>query len=101
MATYQVLTWHGIPTQVRAKDAGSRTGISVQLPARFQDAIDRAAMAAKLTGSDEYTAGFAWGTRLEREGTAHDVAAAVAAELEAQYPDIDWRQIAATLNPRP
>lgn len=92
MATYQILTWHGIPVQVRARDASGRAG--AQLPARFQEAVDRAAMAAGLTGADAYAEGFAWGEPRAREGSARDVAAAVAAELAAQHPEPDWRAAA-------
>lgn len=89
MATYQVLYWHTIPVQVRAKGAGGRA--SVQLPERFQEAVDLAAMAVGLIGSDEYTEAYAWGEQQSREGDAAEVAAAVAAEFDAQYPSIDWR----------
>jgi hypothetical protein len=91
MATYQILYWRDIPAQVRARDANGRT--SVPLPARFQEAIDSAAMAAGLIGSDEYLDAFAWGEEQAREGTAAEVAAAVAAELDAQYPVVDWRDL--------
>lgn len=89
MATYQILYWHDIPSQVRARGEGGRAG--VQLSARFQEAIDQAAMATGLIGSDAYTEAFRWGEAHERPGTAQAVAAAVAAELEAQHPTIDWR----------
>lgn len=89
MATYQILYWYDIPVQVRVRGSDGRAG--VQLPERFQEAIDRAAMAAGLTGSEAYTEAFRWGETHERDGTAHDVASAVAAELDAQYPTIDWR----------
>jgi hypothetical protein len=92
MASYQILSWHGIPVQVRARDASGRAG--AQLPERFQEAVDRAAMAAGLTGSDAYTAGFTWGPPHERDGMPRDVAAAVAAELDAAHPAIDWRAAA-------
>jgi hypothetical protein len=97
MATYQILYWHDIPVQVRAKDAGGRVG--VQLPERFQEAIDAAAMAAGLIGSDDYSAAFRWGEQQERAGTAREVADAVAAELDAQHPAIDWRATVAALRP--
>ncbi|MFP3855413.1 MAG: virulence factor, partial [Anaerolineales bacterium] len=58
MAEYKVLYWHGIPTQVRAEDENGRTG--VQLPERFQLAIDEAAMAAHLIDEDDYLEGFRW-----------------------------------------
>ena len=48
-------------------------------------------MAAGLFGSDEYTNAFRWSASQERAGTAEEVAAAVAAELDAQHPAIDWR----------
>jgi hypothetical protein len=92
MASYQILSWHGIPVQVRARDASGRAG--AQLPARFQEAVDRAAMAAGLTGSDAYTEGFAWGATAERDGPPREVAAAVAAEIDAATPEIDWRAAA-------
>lgn len=97
MATYQILRWHGIPVQVRTRDAAGRA--SVQLPERFQDAVDRAAMAAGVTASDEYTEGFVWEAPTERTGTAAEVAAAVAAELDTQYSDIDWRAAARLARP--
>ena len=89
MATYQILYWHDIPAQVRAKDAGGRA--SAPLPERFQEAIDQAAMAAGLIGSDDYTEAFRWGEQQERAGTAREVAEALTAELDAQHPMIDWR----------
>jgi hypothetical protein len=98
MATYQVLYWHDIPVQVRAKDAGGRAG--AELPARFQEAIDQAAMAAGLIGSDDYTEAFRWGEQQERAGSAREVADALAAELDARHPLIDWRATVAALRDR-
>ncbi len=46
------LYWRDIPAQVIAK-AGRKTA-KRQLPERFEQAIDRAAMRAKLTGTDAY-----------------------------------------------
>jgi hypothetical protein len=97
MATYQILYWHDIPSQVRAKDAGGRA--SAPLPERFQEAIDQAAMAAGLIGSDDYSAAFRWGEQHERAGSAREVADTVAAEVAAQYPTIDWRATVETIRP--
>lgn len=47
-----VISWRNIPAQVTATD-GTRT-VRVELPGRFLEAIDAAAMTAGLTGSDEY-----------------------------------------------
>ena len=93
MTTYQIMYWHDIPVQVRA--GGRRDRVSVELPPRFQVAVDNAAMAAGLTGTDAYLEGFAWAEPQEREGSPAEVAAAVAAELEAQHATIDWRATAA------
>jgi Virulence factor len=98
MATYQILYWHDIPVQVRAKGDGGRA--SAALPERFQEAIDQAAIAAGLIGSDDYTEAFRWGDPQERAGAAQEVAAAVAAELDAEYPSIDWRATVANIRPQ-
>jgi hypothetical protein len=54
-------------------------------------------MAAGLIGSDAYTAGLHWGEPVERPGTSQEVAAAVVAEIEAQYDVIDWRATVARI----
>lgn len=96
MTTYQVLHWHDIPIQVRA--GGRRDRVSRELPPRFQAAIDSAAMAAGLTGTDAYLEGFAWGEPQERDGPPEEVVAAVVAELDRQYETIDWRGTAINLS---
>ena len=98
MAIYQILYWHDIPVQVRARGAEGRA--NVKLPERFSTAVDDAAMAARQTDADAYTEGFHWTEPQECEGTADAVARAVAAELDAQFAEIDWRQTAATLRAR-
>ncbi|MBE2237327.1 MAG: virulence factor [Caldilineaceae bacterium] len=95
MATYQILYWFDIPVQVKASVGRNRR--TVALSDRFSEAIDAAAMASGLIGSDAYTEQFRWGEAQEREGEPETVAAAVAAELEAQYVEIDWRATAQTL----
>ena len=52
MAQLTVVYWRDIPAQVMVK-AGRRTARR-QLPERFEQAIDRAAMRAGLTGTDAY-----------------------------------------------
>lgn len=95
MATYQILYWFNIPVQVKASIGRKRC--TVPLAERFSEAVDAAAMSAGLVGSDAYTEQFRWGDVQEREGEPEAVAAAVAAELEGQYPEIDWRSTAQTL----
>ncbi|MEZ4540709.1 MAG: virulence factor [Chloroflexota bacterium] len=95
MTTYQILYWHDIPVQVRA--GGRRDRASGELPHRFQVAVDNAAMAAGLTGTDAYLAGFDWSKAADREGTPTEIVAGVIAELQATYPTIDWRATAEKL----
>jgi hypothetical protein len=49
-----VIYWRDIPAQVTATDGTA--SVRVALPGRFQEAIDEAAMAAGLVGSDDYLA---------------------------------------------
>jgi methionyl-tRNA formyltransferase len=66
----------------------------VALSDRFQEAIDAAAMACGLVGSDDYTNAFAWGDPVEHPGTPAEAAAAVAARIESETQSIDWRATA-------
>lgn len=83
MAHYQILSWHGIPTGVKATDAGGE--VRVHLPRRFQVAVDAVATAAGRTETEAYLAGWQWSEPAEREGAAREVAEIIAAELEASY----------------
>ena len=82
MASYRVMCWRGIPSQVKATD---ETGASVarMLPNRWQQEIDRVAMREDLAGTDEYLELWGWSGQSERPGTAEEVADAVLAELIA------------------
>ncbi len=88
--------WHDIPIRVRARGEGPGE-LSAPLPERFQEAIDAAAMATGLIGSDEYSAALRRGDTQERDGTAREVADAAAAEIAAQHPTIDWRATVARI----
>ena len=81
MASYQILYWQDIPSQVKAWDDFDE--IKVELPARFVARIDQAAQAQGLTSTDDYLAQWRWGDAAERPGTAAEVAEAVRRELEA------------------
>jgi hypothetical protein len=79
-----VIWWRDIPAQVTAKEGRSRA--AGELPARFQEAIDAAAMRAGLTGSDAYLE--EW--RRVPRACSEDLHAEVAQELErleAAYPE--------------
>lgn len=92
MARYEILYWHDIPVQVRA--GGRRDRLSAELPPRFLDAADRAALATKLTGTDGYLSQFRWSEPQERAGSPAEVVAAVIAELDGAFPEVDWRATA-------
>ena len=82
MTEYRVLRWQEIPAQVRVAGGGKR--ISGQLPPRYQEEIDRVAMAEGLYGSDAYLEQWKWGPRQQRDGAPQDVLDAVIAELVAE-----------------
>ena len=95
LAHYQILYWHDIPLQVRSGDRRNR--VSQELPPRFQAAVDSAAMAANLVGTDDYLNQFSWSDPEEREGDPEEVVAAVVAELDQRFPQVPWQQTAARL----
>ncbi len=86
MADYTILYWQDIPSMVEAREGRAKT--KVQLSDRFQVLIDAVAMRKNLVGTDAYIEQWRRGERRFREGTAEEVAAAVAAELESQYEAI-------------
>jgi hypothetical protein len=83
MASYQILYWQDIPSQVKAWDDFDET--KAELSPRFIEKIDQRAQALGLTGGDDYLSHWKWGEELERPGEAEDVAAAVTDELEARF----------------
>lgn len=93
MATYQVTYWHEIPSQVDAKAPGEPP-CKQPLSQRFLELIDLIATKRKLGGTDDYLAGWNKGPRTEREGSAAEVARAVAEEIEVQYDAIRARALA-------
>ena len=85
MATYSILYWQEIPSQIKAED--DLDEVTVRLDTRFMERIDRLASQRGLQGTDDYLAQWRWSDAQEREGTAEDVAHAVKRELEAAA---DW-----------
>ncbi len=79
-----MISWRDIPAQVKAQHGRERA--AAELPARFQEAIDAAAMRAGLIGTDEYLE--EW--RRDARPCGDDLAAEVEAErlrLDAAYTD--------------
>jgi hypothetical protein len=85
MATYKILYWQEIPSQIKAED--DMDDVTVQLPDSFQERIDLMAARRGLQESDAYLAQWKWSEEEDREGSAEEVARAVRAELEAKA---DW-----------
>ena len=87
------ILWRDIPSQVlikRGRDRGK-----YMLSARFQEAIDRAAMRAGKGGSDAYLD--EWRrvtTAIEAEGALANIAAQLGQAIEAQYSDEDITRLA-------
>lgn len=83
MAEYQITSWRDLPSMVVAREGDAVT--KVQLAARFQEAIDEAAMRLGETGSDEYLAGWTRSEWTAMDGDHSQVAATVSAELEESW----------------
>ena len=83
MATYQILYWKDIPTQVKATEGADEHTVS--LGKWFEEKVDEVATEQGLVGSDEYLEHYDWSEEQPREGSAQDVAEAVAAELIAKH----------------
>jgi hypothetical protein len=82
---YRITSWREIPTMVAARGADGTTA-KVALPDRFQEAVDEAAMRQGLAGSDAYLDAWDAGPWQEADGTPDEVAARIAAELDASHP---------------
>jgi hypothetical protein len=82
VATYKILYWQEIPSQIKAED--DLEDVTLQLSEKFMEQIDRLAVQRGLQGADDYLAQWKWSEEEEREGSAREVAEAVKAELEAK-----------------
>lgn len=84
MARYRIIVWKDIPASVEARDGADQ--VTLPLSERFQALIDSLAMQGDEHAEDAYLAH--WGaTDGERAGSAREVGAAVAAELEERFPE--------------
>lgn len=82
MATYKILYWQEIPTQIKAEDDSE--DVTVMLDDKFMQQVDILAAKRGLQAADDYLAQWKWSEDKEREGSAREVAEAVKAELEAK-----------------
>jgi hypothetical protein len=83
MAEVQITAWREIPSIVTAREGAEV--IKVQLPSRFQEAIDEAAMRVGAEGADAYLDGWTRGPWETVTGSATEAAEKVAHDLEATW----------------
>jgi hypothetical protein len=84
VAEYRITRWDEIPSMVTARD-GAGAVAKVQLPDRFQEAIDAAAMERGVAGSDAYLERWRHDDWVDEEGAPDVVAARVAERLEQEF----------------
>jgi hypothetical protein len=82
VATYKILYWQEIPSQIKAEDDSD--DVTLPLNGKFMELIDSTAAKRGLTSADDYLAQWKWSEEAEREGSAREVAEALKAELEAK-----------------
>ena len=85
MAQLILVYWRDIPAQVIVKQG--RSMAKRQLTERFEKAIDRAAMRAKLRDTDSYLAEWRRADPVDCGADLEAEAAAAAERLEADYDD--------------
>ena len=83
MPDVTIVYWRDIPAQVIV--GKGRRGAKVQLPERFEQAIDRCAMKVGARDTDAYLADWRKAAPYSVEGDAQEVAKAEAARLDADY----------------
>ena len=80
----KIISWREIPAQVNGT-AGDHK-VQVELPHRFQKAIDRAAMVAGLTDASSYVAELPSEIRPTEGLDIEAEVAALVGEIEAEFP---------------
>jgi len=83
MAKITIVYWRDIPAQVIV--GKGRRAAKKQLPERFEQAIDRAAMKTGAAGDDAYLAEWRKSNPIEVEGDAEKVAKSEAERINAEY----------------
>ncbi|MCI5111551.1 MAG: virulence factor [Marivita sp.] len=83
MPDVTIVYWRDIPAQVIV--GKGRRGAKAQLPERFEQAIDRAAMKIGASDTDSYLAEWRKADPYPLDGEADEVCAAEAARIDAEY----------------
>ncbi len=85
------MRWHQIPSMIIARE-GDQV-IKVQLPSRFQEAIDEEAMRLGETDADSYTSGWARDPWIEATGSPQELADRIANALEEEFSEEYMQQL--------
>ena len=93
MPEVTIVYWRDIPAQVIV--GKGRRGAKVQLPERFEQAIDRCAMKIGADATDDYLAEWRKAAPYAVEGEPQEVANAEAARLEATYDSARIKELIA------
>ena len=72
MATYKILYWQEVPTQIKVEDDSD--DVTVQMPPVFMERVDILAAKRGLQGSDDYLAQWRWSEEEDREGCSRGMA---------------------------
>jgi hypothetical protein len=91
MASLTLIYWRDIPAQVVAKRG--RETAKAKLSARFQEAVDRAAMRAGKGSSDLYLAEWRRTEPIPCDDDIQRAATTEASRIEAQYTDDDLERL--------
>jgi hypothetical protein len=83
MPDVTIVYWRDIPAQVIV--GKGRRGAKRQLPERFEQAIDRAAMKVDAKDTDAYLAEWRKADPYQLDGDPDEIATAEARRLEAEY----------------
>lgn len=83
MPEVTIVYWRDIPAQVIV--GKGRRGAKRQLPERFEQAIDRAAMKVGAEDTDAYLAEWRKAAPYEVEGAPEEIAEAEATRLDTEY----------------
>ncbi|WP_069299968.1 virulence factor [Neptunicoccus sediminis] len=83
MPDVTIVYWRDIPAQVIV--GKGRRGAKVQLPERFEQAIDRCAMKIDAKDTDSYLAEWRKADPYPVDGEQGEIATAEAARLDAEY----------------
>jgi len=98
MSEYQIMRWREIPSMVIARDG--QTQIKISLPARFQEAIDEAAMRLGEIDADAYTSGWIRDPWIDAEGTPDALAAKIVSDIENELTEAAIAALLDTLGNR-